>query len=145
MSESLRVRRLSPDPSSTHSGHHRPSSGTGDAVDASSRTSAGTGAGVRKPATSGGACCAGDIGGSEGVGRERGRRRAMAPAVEEDAGSRAAPAVEVDLRGWGGMRERRVWSAAAQEKGGGQAGVQGMEELGFVLSVFLYQWSAIRV
>lgn len=39
-------------------------------------------------------------------GRERGRGRAVAPAVEEDAGSRAAPAVEVDLRGWGGMRER---------------------------------------
>ena len=89
-----------------HSCHHRPSSGTGGGVDASSRTSAGIGAGVRKPGTSGGACCAGDIGGSEGVGRERGRRRATAPAVEEDAGSRAAPAVEVDLRGWGGMRER---------------------------------------
>ena len=87
----------------------------------------------------------GDIRGSEGVGRDRGCRRVTAPAVEEDAGSRAAPAVEVDLRGWGGTRERRVWSAAAQEKGGGQAGVQGMEELGFVLSVFLYQWSAIRV
>ena len=67
--------------------------------------------------------------------------------MEEDAGSHAVPAVEVDLRGWGGTRERerRVWSAAAQEKGGSQAGVQGMEELGFVLSVFLYQWSAIRV
>ena len=29
-----------------------------------------------------------------------------APAVEEDAGSHAVPAVEVDLRGWGGTRER---------------------------------------
>ena len=58
-----------------------------------------------------------------------------APAVEENAGSRAAPVVEVDLRGWGGTRERRVWSAAAQEKGGGQAGSQGMEELGFRVSI----------
>ena len=105
MSESLRVRRPSPDPSSTHSGHHRPSSGTGGAVDASSRTSAGTGASVRKPATSGGACCAGTLGDLRGWG-ERGCRRATVPAVEEDAGSRAAPAVEVDLRGWGGTRER---------------------------------------
>jgi len=48
----------------------------------------------------------GDITGSEGVGRDRGCRQATAPAVEEDAGSRAAPAVEVDLRGWGGTRER---------------------------------------
>jgi len=47
-----------------------------------------------------------DIGGSEGVGRERGCRRAMAPAVEEGAGSRAAPAVDVDLRGWERTRER---------------------------------------
>ena len=105
MSESLRVRRPSPDPSSMHSGHHRPSSGTGGAVDASSRTSAGTGASVRKPATSGGACCAGTLGDLRGWG-ERGCRRATAPAVEEDAGSHAAPAVEVDLRGWGGTRER---------------------------------------
>ena len=64
----MRVRRPSPDPSSTHSGHHRPSSGTGGAVDASSRTSAGTGAGVRKPATSGGACCVGTLGDLRGWG-----------------------------------------------------------------------------
>ena len=105
MSESLRVRRPSPDPSSTHNGHHRPSSSTGGAIDASSRTSAGTGASVRKPATSGGACCAGTLGDLREWG-ERGCRRATAPEVEEDAGSHAAPAVEVDLRGWGGTRER---------------------------------------
>ena len=80
----------------------------------------------------------GDIRGSEGVGRDRGCRQATAPAVEEDAGSRAAPAVEVDLRGWGGTRERRVWSAAAQEKGGGQEKGRGSEcgEEGLVFRCF---------
>jgi len=87
----------------------------------------------------------GYIGGSEGVGRERlqmsdgsggGGGRRLTRGSSGGCGSEGVGKDE---------RERRVWSAAAQEKGGGQAGVQGMEELGFVLSVFLYQWSAIRV
>jgi len=99
---------------------------------------------VRKPATSGGACCAGTLGDlrvwgerlqtSDGSGGGGGRR--LTRGSSGGGGSKGVGRDE---------RERRVWSAAAQEKGGGQAGVQGMEELGFVLSVFLYQWSAIRV
>ena len=87
----------------------------------------------------------GDIGGSEGVGRERLQ-------TSDGSGGGGGRRLTRGSSGGGGSkgvgrdeRERRVWSAAAQEKGGGQAGVQGMEELGFVLSVFLYQWSAIRV
>ena len=70
-------------------------------------------------------------------GRGRRRRRWHEEAREEEAtgGSEGVGRDE---------RERGVWTVAAQEKGGGQAGVWGMEELGFVLSAILYPWNLIR-
>ena len=76
---------------------------------------------LHRPRMSGGS---GSAGGHRSREEARDERRLWLVEEEEPPG---------DPRGIGEGREReRVRTAAAQEKGGGQMGVWGMEELGFV-------------
>ena len=102
--ESMRARRPSPDLTSVRGCLHRLSSSTDGAVGAGSRAGAGAGAGMRRLRTSGYSSCTGGIRGRG----ERGRGRAVPPAMQEDAGSRVVAAGLGFVRTEGMRRRCRI-------------------------------------